>query len=300
MTIKAKVMFLSLIAGIVFWIFGFLMDYFFLNTGSLKEMLIMDISSHKIYIRTGTALMFIVLGVLISRIINGYLANISKDITERKKSEEKTVKSLKEKEVLLKEIHHRVKNNLQIIISLLNLQSSKIKDSQALKVFSECTNRILSMALVHEKLYQSKNFSNIKFKEYVETMTTELFGAYDVKENISLDIRIEDIEMNMEKAVPCGLILNELVSNACEHAFPDDKPGYIQISFRSVHNKLYELSVKDNGVGIPQNIDPGKTQSLGLKLVNILADQLGGTASVKRERGTLVSITFPSLDYYLA
>jgi PAS domain S-box-containing protein len=201
--------------------------------------------------------------------------------------------SLKEKEVLLREIHHRVKNNLQIISSLLNLQSHSIKDKSYADMFKESQDRIRSMALIHEKLYQSKNLARIQFDEYTDTLVHELIRFQGVNtQKIEVKIDVGDISLDIDTAIPCGLIINELVSNALKHAFPDNRSGEITIRVHSVDDK-YELAVTDNGVGIPENIDIEDTSSLGLRLVTILAeDQLDGDFSLHRDEGTTVRITF--------
>lgn len=219
---------------------------------------------------------------------------IIRDITERKQNEEKIKTSLREKEVLLKEIHHRVKNNLQIIASLINLQSRQINDPEMKAIYNDIKHRVHTMALIHEGLYRSGNFARISFDEYLGSLTRHLYQAYH-SESIATDIslNIDDISLDIEQAIPCGLIVNELLTNAFKHAFPDDKKdAKIDISFRKKASVL-SLSVKDNGIGIPQEIDISKTDSLGLRLVNILAvDQLEGSLEVKRSGGTAITIKF--------
>ena len=243
---------------------------------------------------------------------------VAEDITERKRVEqerlhfeEQIMKSLKEKEVLLKEVHHRVKNNLQVISSLLNLQSKHIKDKKALNVFRESQNRVKSMALAHEELYQSKDMARIDFKEYVRNLINYLFRSYGVNSDIIMArIKIKDIFLDVDMAIPCGLIINELVSNSLKHAFPAayaacaaEKPGgnvyeepgraegEISINFYSDNNK-HALIVSDNGVSFPEDIDFRKTKSLGLQLVSTLTHQLGGVIRLDESRGTEFTITF--------
>ena len=218
------------------------------------------------------------------------------DITKRIKADEEIKKALREKEVMLKEIHHRVKNNLQIIISLLKLQAAQIKDKQALKAFEDSKARIRSISLVHEKLYRSEDFSKIDLGGYIESLAQELFRAYQTTDRISLDLHIQDIVLGINTAIPCGLILNELITNALKHAFPKGKKGRIRISFRPLKSQLYELSVQDNGVGIPDHIHVEETESLGLRLIKILTEQIGGSVTVKRDKGTIFTIKFPSSE----
>jgi len=211
---------------------------------------------------------------------------------ESKRAEEQIKASLKEKEILLQEVHHRVKNNMQIISSLFNLQAGKTKDKQALEIFKSCQNRVKSMALIHERLYQSKDFARVNFTEYAQMLATHLFTSYKTStETIKLSIDIKDVFLDINTAIPCSLIINELVSNSLKHAFPDNKKGEIKIAMRLLNKKEMELIVSDNGVGIPEKIDFKNTESLGLHLVNILAeDQLHGDIKLDRKKGTSFKI----------
>ena len=212
------------------------------------------------------------------------------DITERKKAEEKIKNSLKEKEVLLQEIHHRVKNNLQIISSLLNLQSHYIKDKKYADMLKESQNRIKSMALIHEKLYQSENLAYINANDYIEILVQTLARSYEVTD-IIFTVNVENVSLIVDYAVPCGLIINELVSNAIQHAFPDGK-GEIIITLRFSGDTI-QLKVSDNGIGMPDDMDFRTTDSLGLHLVTILAeDQLDGEITLERNEGTTFCVTF--------
>ena len=224
--------------------------------------------------------------------------NFLTDITERKRAEKQIKTALKEKEVLLQEIHHRVKNNLQVVSSLLDLQLDYIEDKQALKMFQDSQNRIKSMALVHEKLYQSRDLVKIDFADYIRDLTAYLFGSYKVNPDaITLKINVEDVSLNIDMAIPCGLIINELVSNSLKHAFPpeEDGPasqeGEIRIGLYADGDKLI-LIVSDNGVGLPKDLDFRNTESLGLQLVDIFTDQLEGTIELDRSGGTAFKITF--------
>lgn len=222
-----------------------------------------------------------------------YFDGISEDITERKRVEEQIKQSLKEKEVLLQEIHHRVKNNMQIISSLLNLQSRSITDNYMRTMFKESQNRIQSMALIHEKLYKSTDLASIDFKEYITGLVDSLTRSYyDVRGRVGVTMDVEDVFLGVDHAIPCGLIVNELVSNALKHAFPGERKGEITISLHK-HDDTVDLAVSDNGVGIPEDIDFQSTQSLGLRLVIILAeDQLNGEVTLDRTEGTEVRFTF--------
>ncbi|MBD2097778.1 PAS domain S-box protein [Trichocoleus sp. FACHB-591] len=215
------------------------------------------------------------------------------DITNRKQIEEDMRTSLREKEVLLKEIHHRVKNNLQIISSLLNLQAQYLNDSAALAIFRESQNRIESMALIHEKLYQSKDMARINASEYIYDLVTNLFYTYEINsEAIALKINIDEIWLGLDTAIPCGLIINELVLNALKHAFPKGHTGEICISFglRDAHHLM--LVVSDTGVGLPRDLDYQNTDSLGLQLVNALTQQLEGVIEINQSNGVKFEIVF--------
>ncbi len=223
---------------------------------------------------------------------NKSIASFS-DITERKQAENKIRKSLKEKEVLLSEIHHRVKNNMQIVSSLLNLQSEYVKDKESLEMFKESRDRIFSMASVHEKLYQSKDLARIDFDDYIRSITKHLFRAYVVDPNaVRLNVNCSDVALNINKAVPCGLIINELISNALKHAFPEGRKGEITIDLHPDGDNRLTLAVSDNGVGFSEDIDISDSETLGLRLISILVTQLKGTLEIERDVGTTFKITF--------
>ncbi len=212
---------------------------------------------------------------------------------QRKRAEEQIRASLKEKEVLIREIHHRVKNNMQIIASLLRLQSNCIKEERYREILKESQNRIMSMSLIHEKLYQSKDMAKIDFKNYIRDVTKALFQSYGVdKGNIIPKINIEAISLGIDSAIPCGLIINELVTNSLKHAFPDAKEGEIEISLRPADENMIELTVRDNGIGIPDDVDFRNTKSLGLQLVAILTKQIHGEIGLNRDNGTEFKIKF--------
>ncbi len=216
------------------------------------------------------------------------------DITEQKEGEEQLKASLKEKEVLLREIHHRVKNNLQIIFSLLNLQSGYIRDSHALDMFRECQNRVRSMALIHEVLYQAKDLARVNFAEYIKNLSVNLFRSYGVSSKaIDLNISVRDVMLEIDTAIPCGLIINELVSNSLKYAFPGGKVGSITIDMHPEDEDQLVLIVSDNGVGLPEGLDFRHTETLGLQLVNTLTDQLKGHIEVQGIHGTEFKISFP-------
>ena len=215
-------------------------------------------------------------------------------IIERIRVEEQIKSSLKEKEILLQEIHHRVKNNMQIVTSLLRLQAAKIMDEKYVGMFKNATDRIKSMALVHEKLYQSEDFANIDFNDYVKSIANNLIRGYSVTpDKVKLHTEIDDILVELDHAVPCGLIINELISNSLKYAFPKDETGTIRITLCSINHDEIELTVSDDGIGIPGEMDIRETESLGLQLVHILAeDQLEGTLELDRDGGTAFRIRF--------
>jgi len=219
--------------------------------------------------------------------------NMNIDITKRKLVEEKLQASLQEKEVLLKEIHHRVKNNLQTISSLLDLQSESIEDPKAREVFNNSQNRVKSMALIHEKLYQNENLASIDFGGYVERLVSHLFEAYGGPEySVKPDISVGDVSLNLDTAIPCGLMICELVSNALKHAFPNGRKGEIRVELRAEQSDQYTLVVSDDGIGFPENLDLNKPPSLGLQLMNMLVKQLRGTIELKGGPGTIIEVTF--------
>jgi PAS domain S-box-containing protein len=215
------------------------------------------------------------------------------DITETKRAEERISAALAEKVVLLKEVHHRVKNNLQIICTLLDLQSESIRDEEALAAFRESQDRIKAMSLIHERLYESKELASIDFQRYIEALSSQLFDSYQVDAGrISLQVDAGGVSIGIDQAIPCGLIINELVSNALKHAFPDNRPGVISIGFQREEDGRVSLRVADNGVGLPAGMDFTKNGTLGLQLVNMLARQLAGQVSLESASGTAFTIGF--------
>ncbi|MBF0328651.1 MAG: response regulator [Nitrospirae bacterium] len=214
---------------------------------------------------------------------------------EKKRADAEILRSLREKEVLLKEIHHRIKNNMQIISSLLDLQSNYITDKAALQVFKDGQNRIRSMALVHELLYRSQNMVHINFNDYIREISGHMFRFYGIDASrVRMSIDIGDVKFSLDTAVPFGLIVSELISNALKHAFPDAREGTINISLHERGENI-ELCFKDNGIGFPERLDFKNTESLGLHLVNSLVKQLSGEISMNRTDGTGFNITFKKL-----
>jgi two-component sensor histidine kinase len=214
------------------------------------------------------------------------------EIEERKKAEKIISASLKEKEVLLKEIHHRVKNNLQVISSILNIQCTYIDDKELQRIFKESQNRIKSMALIHEKLYMSRDLSSINFSEYAQDLASNIFNSY-TSSGVRLRLNIEDIHLNIDNSILLGLILNELCTNALKHGFPAGGPGEIIIELQRVDTDRLTLIVSDDGAGLPKEFNIKTTNSMGLLLVKGMVDQLEGTLEVDAYQGAAFRITFP-------
>lgn len=227
-----------------------------------------------------------------------YVLVIGSDISELKKAEIKLKSSLNEKEVLLREIHHRVKNNLQIISSLLNLQEFYVKeDPIAVNVLKESKNRVLSMAMIHEMLYQSKNLSHINIPNYIKNLISNLVYSYGYDSNFKTILNVEEIMLNIETSIPVGLIIGELVSNSLKYAFPNNQKGKITLSLEYC-NKEYKLVISDDGIGLPPEFDFKNVKStLGFKLVNSLVEQLDGSITLEKNTGTQFTIKFKEQQY---
>ncbi|MEG4071752.1 PAS domain S-box protein [Microcoleus sp. Pol14C2] len=220
------------------------------------------------------------------------------ELSDRKQAEANLKNSLREKEILLKEIHHRVKNNLCVVASLLELQSNTVADPQVSKMFEESQNRLYSMALIHEKLYRSTNLAQINFGEYLEDLVSNLFHSYNISNNqIKLQVLAKPISLNLETATPCGLIANELVSNTLKHAFPDATSGTVSVECYQTDDGEINLLVKDNGIGFPRNLDFRKTNSMGFQVVCTLTEQLEGSIELLTQTGTAFHLKFHELNY---
>ncbi|MFT6716236.1 MAG: PAS domain S-box-containing protein [Saprospiraceae bacterium] len=217
---------------------------------------------------------------------------VVKDISELKKSEFKLRESVQQKEVLLREVHHRVKNNLQVINSILKLQSFHIDDKKALLAISDCQSRIKSMAFIHESLYQSNDLAQVNFAEYLQTLCNHLLFSYQAEsQKITLDLQVSKVSLSLDSGISCGLIVNELISNAFKHAFSDKSTGKITVNLTS-SGKGHCLIVQDNGSGFPADVNYKKTNSLGLQLVMGLVDQIDGKIQCKNENGTKFIVNF--------
>jgi len=215
------------------------------------------------------------------------------DITEIRKAEEKIRSQLREKEVMLQEIYHRVKNNLQIISSMLKLQASYVEDEFTVQLFQNCQHRVKSMSLVHEKLYRSDNLSQISFKDYTETLIKNLFASLNISgKRIEYEVDIKDVNLNISVAIPCGLIINELVTNALKYGFPNEKQGKIKVTMKKVEDNKLNLTVWNNGVDLPEGFDMSNLSSFGMRLVEILKLQLEADMHIERKEGVAFSLIF--------
>lgn len=221
---------------------------------------------------------------------------IGHDITGLKIAEKKLKNSLDEKEMLLREVHHRVKNNMQIMSSLLNMETQYVKEEETINVLKESQNRIKSMAMVHEKLYQSNDLTNINIRDYILNLAIDLFYSYNLKkEQIILVTDVDAIKLNLETALPCGLILCELVTNSIKYAFPQGKKGKVEITLKIIED-LIQLTISDNGIGLP-NKDYLNNETLGLQLVQSLTNQLAGKLELDLSHGTQFKISFKEAQY---
>jgi two-component sensor histidine kinase len=221
-----------------------------------------------------------------------------RDVTQLQQNEEKINAALREKETLLKELYHRVKNNLQVVASMMNLQERAISDQLARAALQEAAGRVRAMALVHEKLYQSRNLSVIALDDYVSTICKQLGEVADAaRRGIKIASDVQQIEAGIEEAIPLGIVLNELISNSLKHAFPAGRPGRIVIKLACEDGEMLRLTVSDDGVGYPEGFTPASTRSLGLKLTLALASQLGGRFSISNQGGAVATLEFPYKEH---
>jgi PAS domain S-box-containing protein len=220
-------------------------------------------------------------------------AALQMEVAEHQCTEARLQAALKEKEILLREVHHRVKNNLQVIASLLDLQADTLPDPQLQAAVEDSQQRIQAMALIHESLYQGANLAQVNAADYFQRLSTRLFEVYGTAEHIALQVDADTVRLEVNTAIPCGLILNELLSNALKYAFPDGRAGEVHMGLRQTCPETCVLMVRDTGVGFPEDLDFRHTTSLGWQLICVLAEQLGGSIDLKRDNGTIVTITFP-------
>lgn len=219
-------------------------------------------------------------------------AVVLRDETERRRADEALRRSLADKEALLKEVHHRVKNNLQVITSLVNLQAGQVDDARVLALFDDTRNRVYSIAAIHELLYRSESFASINLADYGRQLGRLLVRFYGAEKRVRVEVEGGEATLELERSAPYGLLLNELISNACKHAFPDARIGVVSVRIEQAGNEI-TLSVADNGVGLKQGVDPRQTPTLGMKLIDMLASQLGGRAEVTTGTGVRVEVKFP-------
>jgi two-component sensor histidine kinase len=199
---------------------------------------------------------------------------------------------LVEQDRLLKEIHHRVKNNLQVIMSLLNSQANALTDKAALSAIQESQHRVQAMALIHQKLYQNEGVSRIPMKAYIEEVVDYLQHFYDLPQPVHFQLAIDPIELDVAQAIPMGLIINEALTNALKYAFRDGRSGAISLSLRRLELRQLQLTIKDNGVGFPADYNPSQSRSLGMTLMLGLSEQLGGALQVESHQGLTITLTF--------
>jgi len=221
------------------------------------------------------------------------ILSVVRDITERKMVENLILAALKEKEVFLTEIQNRVKDNMQIISSMLSIQSKGIKDKKIKAMFHESQDRIKSILFIHDRIYRSKNLSRIDFADFIRSLTNNLFSRQGSNIlSIRLKREVEDIYLDIQKAIPCGMIIHELVSNSLKHGFPDDREGEILVKMRKDRKGKYVLIVKDNGIGLPEGIDFHKTNKIGLQMISSLVKQIEGKIEFMGKEGTTFTVTF--------
>lgn len=257
----------------------------------VKEILTMGFISDKDLLGNAVIIVLEDTPAFNEKIIETFI-NVAAVAIKNQLNDERIRNSLTEKEVLLKEIHHRVKNNLQIISSLLELQSIQIQNEETKTLFKESQSRVKSMALVHERIYQSDDLSSINYKDYIAELADFLFYSYD-KPEVTYTLDADDVRMSIDNAIPCGIIINELISNALKHAFPNGRSGHVNISLKR-NRKQTILTIADNGIGMKTGVDIKKSKSLGLELINALVQQLNGQISVISLKGTSFTITIPN------
>ena len=221
------------------------------------------------------------------------LAVYFRDVTGRRRADEKITRTLQEKEVLLREVHHRVKNNLQVVCSMLRLQERNLHDDTLRQVLKECRERVVAMAMLHDQLHRAKDFSNINLGEYIRNLAASLFCSYGVNSaDIGLRLDIEDIPVAVDTAIPCGLLVNELVSNSLRHAFPEGSKGCVSLGLHALDGGWVELTIADDGRGFPERPQDSQTRSLGLWLVDLLADQIGAAVERSSSAGARYRLVF--------
>jgi two-component sensor histidine kinase len=236
-----------------------------------------------------------------NQVLTGFV-KVTRDFSERQKTraalearEASLAASLKEREVMLQEIHHRVKNNLQVIASLITMQMRQLHDVASKSALEECKMRVQAIALIHEKLYQSRDFASIPFSSYARGLASNIFQATGMSSAVvTLELDISPVMLTVDKAIPCGLILNELITNALKHAFPNERQGKLRVALQRITGGEISLSVADDGIGIDADFDVETCNSLGLQLVSTLVAQLDGALTITRHAGTVFEVRFPA------
>ena len=223
---------------------------------------------------------------------------LANDVSELLEGQREIKDSLREKETLLKEIHHRVKNNLQVITSLLKLQSLHVQEPQLLYIIKETQNRIMAMSFAHQKLYQSKNFSDVDFREYLEKIVHQIIHIFATEsKNVNITMNSESVKLGIETAIPCGMLVNEVITNSIKHAFPNDEKGEIKIGFKKADGDYYRLTISDNGIGMSDKINIAEAKTLGLQLIETLAKQIDAKLELHRNNGMEYCVTFKPVRY---
>jgi two-component sensor histidine kinase len=234
-------------------------------------------------------------------------AKVTRDVTERREYDEELAakhaelaRSHREREILLQEVHHRVKNNLQVISSLMSTQSRRLAAGPAKDALDECQTRVLAIALIHQQLYQSKDYSRVRFAEYARTLAASVFRVTRTSSgDVTLEVDIEDIPLGVNRAIPCGLLINELITNSLKHGFKNNARGTVRVELRSVGREI-RLTVEDDGAGLPEAFDVYKAESVGMMLVVTLAEQLDARLTVKRggesAAGASFAVTFSEVE----
>jgi len=227
--------------------------------------------------------------------LNGipHILSVTREVTEMKEAKNKIAKSLAEKEVLLKEVHHRVKNNMAVISSLLSLQADYVEDEKYLDILKESQSRIKSMALVHEMLYQQEEFSSIDVMDYIKSLSESIKRTFSTNPKISLEIDVEKLQLEIDLLIPCGLIINELLTNSFKYAFDNQEDPTIKIFLKKTGINNIMLKISDNGIGLPADYDLEENQGLGFKLVQLLVNQMRGSLEITSSSGTEYTLNCP-------
>ena len=260
---------------------GAVSDFELMIRGAQEQLFHVSLNAHRVLDEHGTPV---------------GIEGIIRDISDRKRADESILASLQEKSVLLKEIHHRVKNNLQVISSLLYLQELRVNDPEGRRIIRDCRAQVASMALIHEDLYGSRDFRSVDFGAYIDKLVNRLLIAHRMNESVAFLPAVQSISLGVDKAIPCGLVVNELCTNALKYAFPPGScsgPCELRVELRRLDKDRICLAVADNGVGLPKDFEPSLPDTLGMQIVERLVEQLRGSLRLEREAGTRWVIDFP-------